>query len=167
MALPRDPGYRHFLRPAQVTARFGAPRAVLAAVRAWLRGRGLRVGATLGDGLLLPASGPAGALEAAFRTPIVRVRLASGRVAYANRRAITLPVRLRHWVTTVVGLSNVILPRNYLAGPGPARQPGAVRQPGARQCRAAGLRGGAADPRRLHRGPARLRLPVPRPVPAR
>ncbi len=142
VALPRDPGYRHFLRAAQVTARFGAPRAVLAAVRAWLRGRGLRVGATLGDGLLLPASGPAGALEAAFRTPIVRVRLASGRVAYANRRAITLPVRLRHWVTAVVGLSNVILPWDYLAGPGRPASPARSASPapdsaGPRACAAA------------------------------
>ena len=201
VSTPRDPRYRHFLRPAQVRAGFGAPRAALAAVRAWLRRRGLEVGATLGDGLLVPASGPAGALEAAFRTPIVRVRLASGRVAHANRRAITLPARLRHWVTTVAGLSNVALPRNYLAVPPQSAVPAhSVRQarsaraarsfrraPASRdagpfspvraQCaicpqrargpRPASLRGGAADSRCLHRRPARLRLPVPRPVPAR
>lgn len=117
VSTPTASGYRHFLRPAQVTARFGAPRAALAAVRAWLRRRGLRVGATVGDGLLVPASEPAGAMEAAFGTPIVRVRLASGRVARANRRSVTLPARLRRWVSAVVGLSNVVLPGDGLTSP--------------------------------------------------
>ncbi len=40
---PGSPRYRHFLSPAQVQARFGQTPARIAAVRAWLRGAGLRV----------------------------------------------------------------------------------------------------------------------------
>ena len=105
-----------------------AARGAAAAVRAWLRRHGLATGATLGDGLLLPASGPVARIEAAFRTPIDRVRLADGRTALLNRRAPEMPAGLRRWVSAVIGLSTVHLPGSSLAR-------GSV--PGPRACRAA------------------------------
>ena len=106
----------------------GRPSRAAAAVRAWLRRHGLATGATLGDGLLLPASGPVARIEAAFRTAIDRVRLADGRTALLNRRAPEMPAGLRRWVSAVIGLSTVHLPGSSLAR-------GSV--PGPRACRPA------------------------------
>jgi len=64
VSTPGSAAFRHFLRPRRIQARFGpAPRAA-AAVAAWLRRHGLATGAALGDGLLLPASGPVARIEA-------------------------------------------------------------------------------------------------------
>jgi subtilase family serine protease len=114
VSTPGSALYRHFLRPRQVQEGFGPPAAVAAALRAWLRGRGLAAGPTSGDGLLLPATGSVAQVEAAFHTTIERVRLAGGRIAYMNRRAPRVPVRLRSWVTAVVGLNNLVLPQSEL-----------------------------------------------------
>ena len=61
VSTPGSAAFRHFLDPRRIQARFGPPRGAAAAVRAWLRRHGLATGATLGDGLLLPASGPVAA----------------------------------------------------------------------------------------------------------
>ena len=82
----------------------------------------------LGDGLLLPATGPAARIEAAFRTTIDRLRLADGRTALLNRRPPRVPASLRRRVSAIIGLSTVYLPGSDLAT-------GAV--PGPRACRAA------------------------------
>ncbi len=128
VSTPGSAAFRHFLRPGRIQARFGPASGAAAAVRAWLRRHDLATGATLGDGLLLPASGPVARVEAAFRTPIDRVRLADGRTALLNRRAPEMPAGLRRWVSAVIGLSTVHLPGSSLAR-------GSV--PGPRACRAA------------------------------
>ena len=128
VATPGSARFRRFLSPRRIQARFGPPRSALAAVRGWLRSHDLTTRPALGDGLLLPATGPAGRIEAAFRTTIDRVRLASGRTALINRRPPEIPARLRPWVSAVIGLSTVHLPGSSLA-------PGRV--PGPRACRAA------------------------------
>jgi subtilase family serine protease len=48
VATPDSPEFRHFLTLAEAAARFGAPAASLAAVRAWLAGTGLQVAADHG-----------------------------------------------------------------------------------------------------------------------
>ena len=128
VSTPGSAGFRHFLRPRRIQSRFGPPRGAAAAARAWLRRQGLTPGATLGDGLLLPVTGPVARIEAAFRTTIDRVRLADGRTAMLNRRAPEVPAALRRWVSAIIGLSNVHLPGSSLA---------AGRVPGPRACRAA------------------------------
>ena len=128
VATPGSAGFRHFLTPRQVQARFGPPRGAAAAVRAWLRSRHLSTRPTLGDGLLLPVTGSVAAIEAAFRTAIDRVRLADGRTALLNRQAPRVPAGLHRRVSAVIGLSNVHLPGSALAS-GPV--------PGPRACRAA------------------------------
>ncbi len=68
---PGSPRYRHFLSPAQVQARFGQTPARIAAVRAWLRGAGLRV-TGLSDhvaGGYLAVSGSLAAARRAFGSP--------------------------------------------------------------------------------------------------
>ena len=85
-------GFRHFLRPCQVQARFGPRRGAAAAVRAWLNRHHLSTRPALGDGLLMPATGSVAGIEAAFRTRIDRVRLPGGRTALLNRRAHGCPL---------------------------------------------------------------------------
>ena len=54
---PGSAGFRHFLTPRQVQARFGPRHGAAAAVRVWLNRHHLSTRPTLGDGLLLPATG--------------------------------------------------------------------------------------------------------------
>ncbi len=128
VSTPGSARFRHFLRPRRHPSRFGPPRGAAAAERGWLRRQGLTPGAALGDGLLLPVTGPAARFEAAFRTTIDRVRLADGRTALLNRRAPEVPAALRRWVSAIIGLSHVHLPGSSLV---------AGRVPGPRACRAA------------------------------
>jgi len=128
VSTPGSARFRHFLSPRRVQARFGPPGDAAAAVRTWLRGHGLTPRPTLGDGLLLPVTGPVARIEAAFRTTIDRLRLADGRTALLNRRPPRVPASLRRRVSAIIGLSTVYLPGSDLAA-------GAV--PGPRACRAA------------------------------
>ena len=128
VSTPGSAGFRDFLTPRQVQARFGPRQGAAAAVRAWLNRHHLSTRPALGDGLLLPAAGSAASVEAAFRTTIVRVRLPDGRTALLNRRAPKVPADLRRQVSAVIGLSTVHLPGSDLAS-GPV--------PGPRACRAA------------------------------
>ena len=128
VSTPGSARFRHFLTPRQVQARFGPRRGAAAAVRAWLTRQHLTTRPALGDGLLLPATGPVADIEAAFRTTIDRVRLSDGRTALVNRRAPRVPAALRGQVSAVIGLSTVHLPGSTL-GSGPV--------PGPRACRAA------------------------------
>jgi len=126
VSTPGSSGFRRFLRPGQIEQRFGPPPAVAAALGSWLRSRHLVTGPVLGDGLLLPATGSAGQIEAAFQTTIERVRLADGRTARVNRQAPRVPAGLRSGVTAVIGLDNLVLPRPELASP-PVPGPAACR----------------------------------------
>jgi subtilase family serine protease len=128
VSTPGAARFRHFLTPRQVRARFGPRRGAAAAVRAWLNRHHLSTRPVLGDGLLLPATGSAAGIEAAFRTTIDRVRLPDGRTALINRRAPRVPGDLRRQVSAVIGLSTVHLPGSALAS-GPV--------PGPRACHAA------------------------------
>jgi subtilase family serine protease len=126
VSMPSASGYRRFLDPRQDQARFGPRPAVLSALRSWLRGRGLTVRPTSGDGLLVPVTGSVAEMEQAFRTPIRLVRLANGRIAHANSRPARIPVAIRSRVVAVLGLDNLVLPEPYTATPSPAG-PGAQR----------------------------------------
>ncbi|HTT51560.1 MAG TPA: S53 family peptidase [Streptosporangiaceae bacterium] len=126
--------FRHFLHPAQVQRRFGPPPSALAGLGAWLRRQHLTTQPVLGDGLLLPAIGSVGQVEAAFHVKIARVRLPGGRLAWLNLSAPELPVGLGLWVTAVTGLDNVSLLHPELVR-GSASHPGrgSARRPGRRQ----------------------------------
>jgi subtilase family serine protease len=123
VSTPGSARYRRFLRPGRLRARFGPPAAATAALRGWLRRHGLTARASSGNGLLLPVTGPAARVEAAFHTPIERVRLAGGRIAQVNSQPPRVPASVRSWVTGVVGLDNLVLPRSGLASKAVAGPP--------------------------------------------
>ncbi|MGI8507672.1 MAG: protease pro-enzyme activation domain-containing protein [Solirubrobacteraceae bacterium] len=102
----------------------------LAAVSAALRADGLTVGPPAANGLSLPVSGTAAQVQRAFATSIAQVRMAGGRVAYANTVAPTLGPEIAGSVQDVVGLSDVALEHAYpVAGSHAAHAiPGAARQ---------------------------------------
>ena len=130
VATPGSTQFRHFLRPAQVQRRFGPPAAALARARAWLRGQHLVTHPVLADGLLLPVTGSVRRFEAAFRVKIARIRLAGGRLAWANQSAPELPSGLRRWVAAVVGLDSLHVQHPELArGAAPSQVPQLTAQP--------------------------------------
>ncbi len=111
---PGDPGYRHYLGPGQFATRFGPSSSTVAAVRGWLAGAGLTVGATSADGLLVPAWGPAPTVAAAFGTTMRSVQLASGSEAYTDTVVPSVPSDLSGSVSGVVGLSSLSRWRSHL-----------------------------------------------------
>jgi subtilase family serine protease len=115
VSTPSSGLYRQFLSPPQVEDRFGPSPAAVTALRSWLRGHGLKVMPTTGDGLLLPATGSVAQVEKAFQTPIRQVRLSGGRVAYANSSPARVPASARAWVTAVLGLDNLVVPQPLLS----------------------------------------------------
>jgi subtilase family serine protease len=133
VSAPSSPRYRQFLRPRQVQARFGSSPHAVSVLGSWLRRYGLTAGPATGDRLLLPAAGSVAELEKAFRTPIRLVKLPGGRVAYANSRPAIVPASAATWVTGIIGLDNLVLPRPALASTAPAgtAPAGAVAAPGA------------------------------------
>jgi subtilase family serine protease len=114
VATPGSSTYRHFASPAAVQAAYGPSETAIAAARSWLQGQGLTVSATTGDGTVLPMTGSAAAVSAAFHTSLSEVHLADGRVAYANTSAPELPSALAGVVGGVVGLSTVAEPQSQL-----------------------------------------------------
>jgi len=130
VATPGSTQFRHFLRPAQVQRRFGPPAAALARARGWLRGQHLVTQPVLADGLLLPVTGSVRRFEAAFRVKIARIRLAGGRLAWANQSAPELPSGLRRWVAAVAGLDSLTVLHPQLAhGAAPNQVPRLTAQP--------------------------------------
>jgi subtilase family serine protease len=115
VSTPSSALYRHYLRPGQVTARFGANPTARAALSRWLRSVGLKVKPTTGDGLLMQARGFVATIDRAFSTQIRLVRLAGGQVAYVNATAPLIPARLRASVAGVIGLNNLSEPRSSLS----------------------------------------------------
>ncbi|MDA8379971.1 MAG: S53 family peptidase, partial [Actinomycetota bacterium] len=107
---PGSPEYRHYLAQGQFGPRFGPTPASIAAVRRWLVAQGLHAGPTTVDGLSIPVTTTASRLSHAFGTPLVRYRLASGRIAFANTRAPQAPAAFAGVLQGVNGLANTSLP---------------------------------------------------------
>jgi subtilase family serine protease len=130
VATPDSAQFRHFLRPAQVRRQFGPPAAALARARAWLHAQHLATQPVLGDGLLLPVTGSVRQFEAAFRVKIARIRLAGGRLAWANQSAPELPSGLRRWVAAVAGLDSLqVLHPQLVRGAEPSQVPHLTAHP--------------------------------------
>ncbi len=115
VSTPGSPEFHRFLAPGQFAARFGPSPASIAAVRAWLGSTGLSVGPTTPDGLVVPVTGPAPAIGQAFATPVRAVVLASGRTAYANTAAPSVPSSLAPQVQALIGLDNLTVWHDNLA----------------------------------------------------
>lgn len=103
-----SPEYHHFLTPATFARRFGATGATVAAVRAYLRGYGLHVGALSAGHDVLHVRGTTTAIARAFDAPVEVIRLRDGTLDAHFTAPGTLPSALAHDVTGVAGLSTVV-----------------------------------------------------------
>jgi len=95
---------RRVLSPEEYARLFSPTEADEGAVTDYLQAHGLRVVRHYRDRLLLDVEGTAGAVSAAFGTPIVRYRDRHGRARYGASARPRLPAALARLVTTVAGL---------------------------------------------------------------
>jgi len=106
-----SPNYRHFLTTPQFARRFGASASSVAAVRSYLEGFALHVGALSRGRTILHVSGSTPDIARAFSASVETVRLRGGvLVAHLTSRA-TLPAAIAHDVAALAGLSSVVTPR--------------------------------------------------------
>jgi subtilase family serine protease len=103
----RSPLFHQFLRPGQFGQRFGATSAEVASVESALRSAGLKPGPVSSNRLSIGVQASAAAIERAFAITLVRYRLATGRVVYANTRAPRFAGTAAPYVTGVIGLDNL------------------------------------------------------------
>jgi subtilase family serine protease len=120
----RSPDFHDFLRPGQFAARFGAPSSEIRAVTAALRGQGLDPGPVSANGLAIPVTGTATAVDRALGAGLTSYELPGGRSAFANTRAPTIAAAAAPYVQGVLGLSNVYHPQSLVVRP---VRPAAVR----------------------------------------
>ena len=130
VSTPGSPSYRDYLSTAAFRQEFGPRPQTVTAVRVWLAGSGLALGATSANGMIVPVSGTVGRLEQVFAVPLVRARLPGGRVARAVTADPEVPASLAPAVEGVVGLSTVVEAHPQLAtdplAPHPTTATGAV-----------------------------------------
>ncbi len=111
---PSSPQYRHYLARGQFAEEFGATPATIAAVRASLRRAGLDPGAPSAGGLTVPVDTTAARARTALHVSFKRLRLKSGRVAFANTSAPQLPPDAARDVRAISGLDNLARPQPHL-----------------------------------------------------
>jgi hypothetical protein len=116
---PNSASFHQYLTHDEVVARFGAPAATLAAVRAYLAGQRLAVGQTTGDGLVVPVEGSASAVASAFKTSFRQYKLGDGRIAYANTTVPSVPAAFASGIKGIVGLDNLVQPQSNIVKPTP------------------------------------------------
>lgn len=145
IATPASPEFRQFLAPGQFAQMFGPTQATIDAVVKGLQARGLHPGTPTANGLDIPVNTTVAAAQSAFSVRIRNYHLPSGRVAYANVNAPTLPEDATDAVIGVYGLDNLNPPMtNYQAGLDahqaaslPARAPSGLMAAGPTACSAA------------------------------
>ncbi|HXQ90871.1 MAG TPA: protease pro-enzyme activation domain-containing protein, partial [Acidimicrobiales bacterium] len=125
VSTPGSPSFRHYLAPGEFAATFGPLPATISAVRRWLASRGVAVGPTSGDGLVVPIAGTAAQIDHAFDTGLEQYRLPSGQVARVPDAEPLLPADLAGELVGVAGLDDLSRPSPQLVGPG-GRAPPAV-----------------------------------------
>jgi len=117
VSTPGSPNFRHYLAPGAFAAVFGPSPTTLASVRAWLSGRGLDVGATSGDGLIVAFSGTAEQIDQAFAVGLEQYRLPSGRVVRVPDAEPLVPSALAGALDGVTGLDDLSRPGPQLVRP--------------------------------------------------
>ncbi len=125
VSTPGTSSFRHYLAPGEFVREFGPRPSTISSVRAWLAGRGLSVGPTSGDGLIVPVSGTATQVDAAFSVGLEQYRLPSGRVVRAPDAEPLVPGALAGDLYGVTGLDDLNRPvpelvRRADRGPVPA-----------------------------------------------
>jgi hypothetical protein len=127
VSTPGSPEYRHYLTSAQFAAAYGPTVAEVQQVSAALRAQGLTVGTPTPGSDLLPVSGNARTMSAAFGTPLESVRLRGGITSRVNTAAPEVPATLAPDITGIIGLSSLAREHSQLlAGPRAAAAPAAA-----------------------------------------
>jgi hypothetical protein len=114
VSTPGSPDYRHYLTPAQFAARYGPAPSTVAQVSSALRSEGLTVGTPDPGSILLPVSGTAAVVSAAFGTPIEQVQPSGGSRALVNTASPQVPSSLSGLVTGVVGMDGLFTEHSML-----------------------------------------------------
>jgi subtilase family serine protease len=99
--------FRHYLSVSAFRSRFAPAGPQVASVRSALRSEGLSPSVVSANGLEIKVAGSAAQFSHAFSVSFARVRLAGGRVAYANTTAPELPAAVAPLVQGVVGLDSL------------------------------------------------------------
>jgi hypothetical protein len=115
VSTPGSSQFRHFLTSGQFAARFGPEPSSVVAVRSWLDSQGLRVGASIDDGLIVPVRGDLASVARAFAVGFENYLLPSGRTARLPTEEPRLPAGLSGLVSDVVGLDDLARPTPQLA----------------------------------------------------
>ena len=114
ISTPSSPDYRHYLTSAQYAAEFGPSATEVDLVSAALRAEGLTVGTPGLGSSLLPVSGTAAVVSAAFATPLESVQLPKGTRALVNTASPQIPADVASAVTGVVGLDGLVQQHSML-----------------------------------------------------
>jgi hypothetical protein len=107
VSTPGSSVYHHYLTVAQFRRRFAPATSEVRALDTELRSRGLVGRPVTRNGLAIPITGRASAIAHALSISFERVRLASGRVAYANTAAAQFPASVAGDVQAVLGLDSL------------------------------------------------------------
>ncbi len=103
---PGSPLFHRYVTPGQYAARFGASSADYTALLAWAKASGLAPGEFFAARTVLPLTGTASSLQAAFGITFHDYRKPSGEIYYAADRAPRLPAEIAGKVSGVIGLSS-------------------------------------------------------------
>jgi subtilase family serine protease len=114
VSTPSSPEYHHYLTPAQFAATYGPSPSTVSQVSSALRSEGLAVGTPEAGSILLPVSGTAAVVSAAFGTPLEQVQPSGGSRAVVNTASPQVPSSLTGLVTGVVGLDGAFTEHSML-----------------------------------------------------
>lgn len=105
MHTPSSPKYHHWLKPADIGARFGVSQQDAAAVQQWLQTQGFEVKRVASSRRFIAFSGTVAQVESAFRTEMHQYDF-KGQKFIANSKEIQIPSALSPVVRGVVRLSS-------------------------------------------------------------
>ncbi len=173
VSTPGSPDYRHYVTPAQYAAAYGPLPSEVDQVTSVLRSEGLDVGDLAPDSNLLPVTGTASAVAAAFGTSLETVQAPDQPRAVVNTSTLGVPASLSGVVSGVVGLNGLFDEHSMLkrspvtSGPRSAPSSGASGASGGSNSSATAGPSGTARPRPRHRAarPSRRTPRHPRPAP--
>jgi subtilase family serine protease len=110
VSTPGSALYHHYLSVSEFRQRFGPSDSQIAAVSASLRRHGLTAGGVTGNGLAIPVRANAGGLSRAFAVSLRRLKLRTGRTAFAPDQAPQVDASVAGLVQSVIGLDDVAVP---------------------------------------------------------
>jgi len=102
-----SPNFHHWLTPAQIGQLYGPSQADIAAISAWLTGKGFTVTHVAPDGMSISFSGTAGQVTSAFHTEIHQLSV-NGKPHIANMSDPQIPAAISSVVSGVKGLHNFL-----------------------------------------------------------